>query len=274
MDSEPPKGDDLQRLLVTMKQDVLARATPRRGPRRRRTGIAIGVVAALLLGAAGGSVALGLIPGQDDRAAPPAATATPEPTPTRTPDGAPVVDSPPPTPTPTPTSTRRPFALDDPGTWTISGTEVGPIALDGAYDAETDDLAATYVHSPCYALWDPREPSGPSGEAPSLFIVPDGSGGISGVDIAGLPRPAAPTTAEGLGLGSTLDELRAAYPDLHYTVFDGAAPEPDPADENPYGVWTTTIDGGHVSFHVTATTPVNGIWVSIQRATPPTEFCG
>lgn len=271
MDSEPPKGDDLHRLLVTMKQDVLARATPRRGPRRRRTGIAIGVVAALLLGAAGGSVALGLIPGQDDRPAPPAATATPDPTPTRTPDGAPVVDSPP--PTPTPTSTRRPFALDDPGTWTISGTEVGPIALGGAYDAETDDLVAAYVHSPCYALWDPREPSGPNGESPSLFIVPDGSGGITGVDIAGPSSPgAAPTTAEGLGLGSTLDELRAAYPDLRYTLFDVV--DPDPADENPYGVWTTTIDGGHVSFHVTATTPVDGIWVSTQHATPPTEFCG
>lgn len=273
MDSEPPRGDDLQRLLVTMKQDVLARAVPRRRPRRRRVGIAIGVVVALLLGAAGGSVALGLIPGPDTQPTVPTTSPTADPSPSQTPDRAPVVDSPRPTLTPTPTSTRRPFALDDPGTWTISGTEVGPIAVEGDYSAETDDLAAAFVHDPaCSAVWKLRGSDVPPREQPTLFIVQDDAGRIAGVDISGSSSRAAPTTAEGLGLGSSLDELRAAYPDLRYAV--SGTDDPDPADGNPYGVWTTSINGVHVSFSVTSTEPVRDIWVSADSATPPYEFCG
>ncbi|QKS15514.1 hypothetical protein HUN59_04145 [Curtobacterium sp. Csp2] len=259
MDSEPPKGDDLQRLLVTMKQDVLARATPRRGPRRRRTGIAIGVVAALLLGAAGGSVALGLIPGQDDRAAPPAATATPDPTPTRTPDGAPVVDSPP--PTPTSTSTRPPYAVDDPRTWTISGSEVGPVALGGAVAAETDDLSTAFTDdgncpNPNVSWWSA------DGRTPIIVVGQDGV--VTGIAVGDFSadRPG-PTTAEGLGVGSTLAELQAAYPDL--TQVTGS-------DETP--AWTIVRQGRHITFSMRPDTTVTGsVWVS-DKATEPSEFCG
>ncbi len=258
MDSEPPKGDDLQRLLVTMKQDVLARATPRRGPRRRRTGIAIGVVAALLLGAAGGSVALGLIPGQDDRAAPPAATATPDPTPTRTPDGAPVVDSP---PTPTPTSTRPPYAVDDPRTWTISGSEVGPVALGGAVAAETDDLSAAFTGdsncpNPDVSWWTA------DGRTPIIVVGQDGV--VTGIAVGDFSADQpGPTTAEGLGVGSTLAELRAAYPDLTQVTGTDGTP-----------AWTIVRQGRHITFSMRRDTTVTGsVWVS-DEAQEPSEFCG
>ncbi len=123
MNTEPPVGDELQRMLVSMKQHVLERAESR--PRRRRlTGIAIGVVSVLLLGAAGGGVALGLIPTSLTAEPTPTATSTPEQTASETPSGAPVIGRPTPRPTPTstPTSTRAPYSVADPSTWTISGT--------------------------------------------------------------------------------------------------------------------------------------------------------
>jgi len=268
MDSEPPQGDDLRRLLVTMKQDVLARATPRRGPRRRRSGIAIGVVTALLLGAAGGSVALGLIPGQEDRASAPAATATTEPMPTRSPDGAPVVDSPSPTPTPTPTptATRPPYASDDPRTWTISGTEVGPVALGGAVTEETDDLTAAFADdsncpNPNVSWWtaDGRTP----------IIVLGQNGVVTGIAVGDFSADQpGPTTAEGLGVGSTLAELRAAYPDLTpVTGADGQVASGTPA-------WTIVRQGHHITFSMRPDTTVTGsVWVS-DEAQEPYEFCG
>jgi hypothetical protein len=109
MNTEPPTGDDLQRMLVTMKQSVLDRAEDRRpAPRRRgrRAGIVIGVIALLGLGATGGGVALGMIP--QPFAAAPAPTSTPrttEPAVPSTPAAAPVQETPDPTPTATPTPT-------------------------------------------------------------------------------------------------------------------------------------------------------------------------
>lgn len=153
MNTEPPTGDDLQRMLVSMKQTVLDRAEDRRpAPRRRgrRAGIAIGVIALLGLGATSGAVALGMIP---QPFAEPAPTSTPSPTAPAvpsTPAAAPVqeVPVPVPTPTPTPTPTRGAFVLDDPSTWTISANEVGPVALGGQFDDEVDDLGSGSVRPP------------------------------------------------------------------------------------------------------------------------------
>ncbi|WP_420362877.1 hypothetical protein AABM26_15315 [Curtobacterium aetherium] len=112
MNTEPPTGDDLQRMLVSMKQTVLDRAgDPRPAPRRRgrRIGIAVGVVALFGLGATSGAVALGMIPQPFTAAAP---TTTPsEPTVPSTPASAPVQEIPDPVPTSTPTSTVRAGAL-------------------------------------------------------------------------------------------------------------------------------------------------------------------
>ncbi|QWS33698.1 hypothetical protein [Curtobacterium aetherium] len=114
MNTEPPTGDDLQRMLVSMKQTVLDRAgDPRPAPRRRgrRIGIAVGVVALFGLGATSGAVALGMIPQPFTAAAP--TTEPSEPTAPSTPASAPVQEIPDPVPSPTstPTPTARAGAL-------------------------------------------------------------------------------------------------------------------------------------------------------------------
>lgn len=99
MNTEPPTGDDLQRMLVAMKQNVLegAIAAPRKKG-RRNWALGIGIIAFLGLGAASGGVALGLVPSPFTASAPaPAVTsAAPVPQPTATT---------PPAPDPKPTAT-------------------------------------------------------------------------------------------------------------------------------------------------------------------------
>jgi hypothetical protein len=106
MNTEPPEGDELQRMLVSMKRNVLERAMPRPKRRRVRPGIAIGVVGLLAIGTATGAVALSLSQ-QDDPVAAPVQTQEPEPAPSATtPTSAPITTTPRPRPaTPEPTAT-------------------------------------------------------------------------------------------------------------------------------------------------------------------------
>lgn len=105
MDTEPPVGDELQRMLVTMKQSVLERADTRPERRRGRTGIVVGAVALLALGTASGAVALTLTQ-QDRPAAAPVPTQEPAPAPSATtPTSAPITGRPTPRPVPSATPT-------------------------------------------------------------------------------------------------------------------------------------------------------------------------
>ncbi|UWD82083.1 hypothetical protein NY057_14905 [Curtobacterium flaccumfaciens] len=273
MNTEPPQGDDLQRMLVSMKQNVLERATPRPKRRGRRAGIAIGVVGVLLLGAAGGGVALGLIPTSITTAPAPTATTTPEPSPTETSSGAPVVGGPTPTanptPTPTPTSTRPPYSLSDPDTWTISGREIGPIAFGSPVSGELDEVADVYTGRVEGVCPNPNVSNFyRDGSAALTVVAVDGL--VWGVDISSYldPDVVAPTTAEGLGIGSTLDELRAAYPDL--TSVDSVYF----SEEEGSGLWSIERDGRYITFELGGqASTVVGVWVSSQ-AEVPYEFCG
>ncbi|MCS6563467.1 MULTISPECIES: hypothetical protein [Curtobacterium] len=104
MNTEPPQGDDLQRMLVSMKQNVLERATPRPKRRRVRPGIALGIVGLLAVGTATGAVALTLSQQNTDPVAAPTQTQQAEPSPSATtPSSAPITGAPIPKPTPTPT---------------------------------------------------------------------------------------------------------------------------------------------------------------------------
>jgi hypothetical protein len=110
MNTEPPEGDDLQRMLVSMKQNVLERATPRPKRRRFRPGIALGIVGLLAIGTATGAVALSLSQ-QETPVAAPTTSQAPESTPSvTTPTSAPITQRPTPRPTPTPTPSALPVA--------------------------------------------------------------------------------------------------------------------------------------------------------------------
>ncbi|MDR6170094.1 hypothetical protein [Curtobacterium sp. SORGH_AS_0776] len=110
MNTEPPEGDDLQRMLVSMKQNVLERATPRPKRRRFRPGIALGVIGLLAIGTATGAVALSLSQ-QESPVAAPTRTQQPEPSPSATtPTSAPITQRP--TPRPTPVNTTATIPTD------------------------------------------------------------------------------------------------------------------------------------------------------------------
>jgi hypothetical protein len=114
MNTEPPQGDELQRMLVSMKQNVLERATPRPKRRRGRSGVVVGVVALLALGTATGAVALTLSQQDADPVAAPTQTQQPEPSPSATtPSSAPITGAPIPRPTPTPTVATIPATCRD-----------------------------------------------------------------------------------------------------------------------------------------------------------------
>ncbi|MBT1610160.1 superantigen-like protein SSL4 [Curtobacterium poinsettiae] len=113
MNTEPPQGDDLQRMLVSMKQNVLERATPLRKRRRGRSGIVIGVVTLLAVGTATGAVALTLSQQNADPVAAPTQAQQPEPSPSATtPSSAPITGTPVPKPTPTPLNTTATIPSD------------------------------------------------------------------------------------------------------------------------------------------------------------------
>ena len=123
MNTEPPAGDDLQKLLVAAKQDVLRRAaeTPQATPRRaswprRHIGITFGLVAVLALG--GTTAALAAILPAPFHAAAPSASATPTPV----------------APTPTPTASASPSPTEQPvaDTTPTPAVDFGCDALDSA----------------------------------------------------------------------------------------------------------------------------------------------
>lgn len=95
MNTEPPMGDDLNRMLVSMKQNVLERTAgqpPRRAP--RHVGVIIGLVALIGLGSASGAVALGLVPKPFAERAPVVPTVTEDPAPPVTETEAPPTTAP------------------------------------------------------------------------------------------------------------------------------------------------------------------------------------
>lgn len=96
MDTEPPTGDDLAKMIVTIKENTLRGAVvePPRSP-RFRFGLIVGIVAVLAVGTASSAVALGLVP--HPFAAPaPAVAPTPSTVPKTTPT--PTVTASPPAP--------------------------------------------------------------------------------------------------------------------------------------------------------------------------------
>lgn len=270
MDTEPPTGDELTQMLVSMKRQVLVAAPPRPVARRRRigrTGIAIGVVALLGLGAASGAVALGMVPAPFTAAPAPAPTPTPLPTASSEPSSAAVTPSFRPTPSSSPTPTRAAYVADDATTWTISGSEMGPVAVGGQTAAETDDLDAAFSPLPGTGCTPEGVWGGPDGV--QVQVVSDDAGTVSSIVVswpvdADAPGPVpGPTTARGIGVGATLDELQAAYPDLL---------NDSPGFEGQWSMWSTDTPEGPVRFQIGPGTHVKNIWIGTD-ANLPTAVC-
>ncbi|MGW8432877.1 hypothetical protein ACWGJ9_17465 [Curtobacterium citreum] len=268
MNTEPPVGDDLERMLVAMKQNVLER-TPDQAPRRRhgagrRAGMVIGVVALLGIGATSGAVALGMVPRAFVAGPAPIATVTPEPAVTSVPSSAPVVQSPPPTSTPT----RPPYRQTDPSTWTISGSEIGPVALGGTVAGETDDLRGPFSLLPSPADGCVADNTWVSPDGVQVQVVADDSGSVSTVEVTSTATStptapvAGPTTAAGIGVGSSAEELHAAYPDL---VNDS------PGTTGDWSMWSVAVDRGTVRFQIGTGGHVGAVWIGdVNR---PTAVC-
>ncbi|RXZ48922.1 hypothetical protein ESP57_08100 [Agromyces fucosus] len=169
------------------------------------------------------------------------------------------------TPTPTP-SEPQPVVVDpaDVTTWTITAAGIGPLGRGDAYPEVLAGLPAFAV-----AEWCPWVAELTAEGAASLLLThPEGGEEITSVWLSGRADeagvvPASPTTEAGIVLGSTLEELSAAYPDLQAVNQTG---------ENSYGYAVGDEENGYLDFLVE-----NGVVVMIgvqDRAGVPKEFCG
>jgi hypothetical protein len=202
--------------------------------RRRRNQFVAAIVAVVLVGGGVGAVAASAL----SASRPIVATPTPQ------------TAMPSPTPTPTPTSTPTPTTdPSDPNTWIVTDDGIGPLvlgmpfadaiaAVPGALEACTYDAYSAY-RSPDQFLW---------------FTGDAGNDGTA-LDLVYWKGTDGPRTESGIGVGSTLAEVRAAYPDAHTVEY---------MDEFlRTGNFTFTMIDGAVA----------GINVSTKPYVP-VEFCG
>lgn len=207
----------------------------------RTTVLTVGI-ATLLIGATGCATASGT---GAPSAAPTSATAagttrSSTPTPTATDSAS--------TPTPTPTDAASP-APTGPSTWRFGDASFGPVQL-GAADADTVLPAAGFTRQPSSGCptfweWESADLSTPSGSGYRILVAADDSGaGVRYVRVAGqatdLGAFSSPVlTTTGIALGSTADEVRAAYPGLEKTI--------DTWDSTigGYREYVTPTTGGH-----------------------------
>ena len=192
--------------------------------------------------------------------APEQSSGTPTATPTATPSS---------TPTPSVTPTAPPLNLDDPASWTIDFTGVGPLTLGGSISAGRVDMTAFSDDSQpeaCALVVFSALVDG----VPDVWAQPGTDPDISDVLVVtgnGEPAPfvtGSPTTETGIGIGATEGELLEAYPEI------AAKPGPNP-DSLTYSV--TDGAGGYINFAVDPSKLVESIAVSDQSVVPY-EYCG
>jgi hypothetical protein len=124
------------------------------------------------------------------------------------------------TPTPTPTPTSIAVDLTDPSSWIISFTSVGPLAI-------TQDITATGTSMTAFTANSLFEgcPSIITFERPGFpnMVITDryDDGLVEQIILEGGPTSSeftatSPRTTGGIGIGSTLDALKTAYPAITY----------------------------------------------------------
>jgi hypothetical protein len=223
------------------------------------------IIAALLL--SGGGVALALGFTVFPRAAAPAPTSlSPSPVPSETP-------TPTPTETPTPAAPAvPPMDPADPGTWVIGDGAVGPLRLsESIKDAEAKLPGLSHDDGEVCR-------SEMFGDAPQIYIiVPPGPqetdpvhlvyiafrGDVDGPDAAIVAK--SPKTEAGIGIGSSLQDVEAAYP--------GVQPQVYPRGDQPHYYGIEQTDGTWVTLDMNADgSAVKDIVVG-REAGSPSEFC-
>ncbi len=237
----------------------MAAVAPTRTTRRSRAAGAAAVALVLAL-----TTACSSAPSDAD---PTTAAPTPVPSSSAAAPSAPATRSP--SATPSATASGPAFALDAPATWSISGAAVGPIALGGAVAAEVDDLAVAYDRDPGACPASPETSFWLRDGAPGL-IVAARDGRVSGVAVTaagpGATVEGGPTTAAGTGIGTSLEDLQAAYPDLEYSGTTGVE-----RGEGSY--WSVRSGSRFVTSTLGADGRVAAMWVGDSEQ-PPYEFCG
>jgi len=118
---------------------------------------------------------------------------------------------------PTPTSTSAVANPDDPRSWLIGFTGIGPLALGQRITEGATAMTAftTAVQDAC-----PWETAFDKSGFPSIWIPdPSGTGVVEQIVLQAWGSPGtvaanSPRTSSGIGIGATLDELKTAYPAL------------------------------------------------------------
>lgn len=153
----------------------------------------------------------------------------------------------------------------DPATWVITSDAVGEVRLGddlggaletvpGEWDDEACPLGATWHSTPH--------------DFDIAFARDDAAAGIDAISVTGaigVPS-AAPQTPEGLGLGSTRDEVRAVHPTAEESALDDGSIVIRAADDDP--------SDGALAFRVDAASDrVDGILVTLGEA-DSADICG
>ena len=139
-----------------------------------------------------------------------------------------------PTPTTTPTPTQTPTAMDlnDPSSWVVGFTRVGPLEVGDEMSAATRSMTAfagSNIFEGCPSFVSFDKPGFPN------VVITDSDGGVEQIVLQGGQNPSefiatSPQTNSGIRIGATLDELETAYPTLidlndyfypHYALPDG-----------------------------------------------------
>lgn len=234
----------------------------------RRAARAAGVAAVALVLAL--TAACSPQPSDADRI--PGGTASRTPTSSSTPAGTATGDAaaaPDPTPIPTARASGAVFALEDPTTWTVSGDAVGPIALGGAVAGAVDDLRGAYERSGSVCPASPDTTSWIRSGAPGLTVQAR-DGRVTGVAVVAAGPDATveggPTTAAGTGIGTSLEDLQAAYPGLWYSGTTGA-------ERGEGSHWSVRSGSRFVTSTLGADGRVAAMWVG-DTEQPPDGSCG
>lgn len=194
--------------------------------------------------------------------------------PTTTTTTAPAPTSSMPAPSATPTSTPSPSAPDidtqDPSTWLVTQAGIGPLEWGGPFDAALALMPADSVNDTenCVwtSFWSPADASYQFVIARASDDAPDGPVvTIAAISSPGTTQVTGPRTAEGVGIGSSLDDLTAAYPE--------AVPVDSPIGDGE-GVPRYLQVGDSIFFtYYGGTDVVAGVTVTTAQ-TPSYEFCG